>query len=690
MAEKMPDAALEGRESWGSRAAFVLAAIGSAVGLGNIWRFPYEVYSQGGGAFLIPYMVALAVMGVPLLIFEFSLGHLTQQAAPKAYARINRKFEFVGWWPIVLSFIIVTYYAVVLAWCFNYLYYSFLHPVPWAGDAGKFFFSQYLRYDPAKSPELGPPRLPIVISLALVWLAMYFCIFRGVKWVSKVVAWTVPLPWLMLVLLTLRGLTLEGAVRGLEYYLEPNWSLLADPQVWRHAFGQVFFTLSLAYGVMITYASFLHRSSDLNNNALIVALSDLATSIVAGVAVFATLGAMSLKLNVDVAETVQSGVGLAFVTFPKALSELPWTNLFSVIFFFALATLGIDSAFSITEAALASLHDKTGWNRQAILSTMTVVGFLAGIVYTCSVGGIDWLGGVDAFINGPLGIIMVGAAEALVLAWLYDIRHLRYHANERSDWMLGRWWDWAMRIVVPAVLATLFSWNMLDLISRIGAEKDPFLIRADGTWVGPQAAGLAIVTFGFVAAILLALWRREGHAEPAPLASPIPAATQPIGRIAGWIAIILAVAALAIHPVLLRYRSAVLSAIGLEGAGPWQVLAATSLAPALAALLATLIASLAIAHADRHNHLPARSVRWAGIVSTVSLGLLAGSVLYRMPKPEVQRQIAYDGQLSGVAYTVLAVVSLIIIGGLAWCFYRAISAANQREAAEQVGPGEGI
>ena len=274
----------EQRETWGSRGGFILAAVGSAVGLGNIWRFPYEAYNNGGGAFLIPYVLAMVVVGIPLLIMEFSLGHFTQLAAPGAFREVSKKIEFVGWWPILLSFIIVCYYAVVLGWCLNYLIFSFKQAIPWTADAKNFFFSDYLGFN--ETHKLGQIRLPIVLALLGVWVGMYFCIFKGVKWVSKIVLWTVPLPWLMLLVLAIRGLTLEGAVLGLEYYLEPNWSVLKNVEVWRRAFGQVFFSMTVAFGVMITYASFLHRKSDINNNALIVGIADLATSFIAGIAVF--------------------------------------------------------------------------------------------------------------------------------------------------------------------------------------------------------------------------------------------------------------------------------------------------------------------------------------------------------------------------------------------------------------------
>ena len=450
-----------GRENWGSRAGFILAAIGSAVGLGNIWRFPHECYSNGGSAFLIPYIVAMVVIGIPLLIMEFSLGHLTQLAAPNAFKRIGPRWEFVGWWPIVLSFIIVTYYAAVLAWCLSFLINSFSSPLPWAQDSKAFFYNEYLQF--SGSHMLGGIRWPIVLSLAVIWTGMFFCIFKGVRIVSKIVLWTVPIPWLMLVILTIRGLTLEGAVQGLEYYLEPDWTILKQPAIWRAAFGQVFFSMTIAFGVMVTYASFLHRKSDLNNNALIIGLADLATSFIAGIAVFSTMGAMALKTGKpvhDVLEKTES-FGLAFVAFPEALSKLPLPTFFSVIFFIALLLLGIDSAFSITEATLASMIDKTGRKRTTILLLLSAVGFTIGLLFTTR-GGLNWLATIDGFVNeGTWGIMFVGLIECLVLGWAFDIGKLRRHANQNSDWKLGKWWEWSIRLFIPIILLALVGWSLV-------------------------------------------------------------------------------------------------------------------------------------------------------------------------------------------------------------------------------------
>ena len=488
----------EPRERWGSRGGFILAAVGSAVGLGNIWRFPYEAYNNGGGAFLIPYIIAMVVVGIPLLIMEFSLGHFMQLAAPGAFRQISKRCEFIGWWPILLSFIIVCYYSVVLAWCLNYLVFSFKEIVPWGVDAKDFFFSDYLRFN--ETYKLGRIRLPIFLSLLAVWVGMYFCIFRGVKWVSKIVLWTVPLPWLMLLILAIRGLTLEGSIQGLEYYLEPDWSALKNVVVWRRAFGQVFFSMTVAFGVMVTYSSFLHRKSDINNNALIVGIADLATSFIAGIAVFTTMGALALKEGVAVQDVLSGsqGIGLAFVAFPAALSHLPAARFFSVVFFTALILLGIDSAFSITESVLASICDKSGWARKLVLPVMSVVGFGFGIIFITE-GGLSWLGTIDGFVNGTWGILLVGLVECLVVGWFYDIHILRRHANARSDWKIGLWWEWLIKLVIPAILGALFVWSLYDDFT----SQKVFLVNSNGEVAWPNVIGLGLMGLAFVIAVSL-------------------------------------------------------------------------------------------------------------------------------------------------------------------------------------------
>ncbi len=487
----------EKRGTWNTRTAFILAAIGSAVGLGNLWGFPYKLYAYGGGAFLIPYFIAMLVIGIPLLIMEFSIGHWARQSPPGAFAAISQRYKFVGWWLTILAFIIITYYTVILGYCVLFLIQSihgiFSGSLPWAGSteiARNHFFQNTLAY--ADGFKLSGIRWPILGAMLLSWIMIYLCLFKGVKWVSKVVLITVPLPWIMLIILTIRGLTLDGAITGLHFYLEPHWGKLAEVDTWRFAFGQVFFSMSLGFAVMISYASFLPKRSDINNNALIIGLGDLATSFIAGIAVFATLGAMAMVDNAAVEQVVAKGPGLAFVTFPYALSTLPaGQGMFSLIFFVALLTLGIDSAFSIVEACLAGVCDnKPKWPRAIVLPAICIIGFVIGIIFCFGGGGLNILGFVDDLINGPLGILLVALVECLVVGWAHNgnfVTKMRKHANENSDWQLSVIWDIIIKYIAPIFLVVLITWSISeavykhDMINLIGSAV--FIAIPIMTWL---------------------------------------------------------------------------------------------------------------------------------------------------------------------------------------------------------------
>jgi len=685
----MPELLEEQRENWGTRGGFVLAAVGSAVGLGNLWRFPYELYDHGGGAFLIPYIIAVFVIGVPMLILEFSLGHFTQRAAPDAFAHGHSRFEFVGWWSIILGFVIVTFYAVILAYCFSFLWFSVEGilsggELPWAGQglegvekAEKFFFETYLGHIPG--PALGSIRWNIFWPLVVAWLVMYLCIFRGVRLVGKIVWLTVPLPWLMLLILTVRGLTLPGSIKGLAYYLNPVWSELAKTITWRYAFGQAFFSLSLAFGgVMITYASFLHRKSDLNNNAAIIGLADFGTSFVAGLAVFATLGGMVFVTQqaghpVAVENVAKHGPSLAFVAFPYALAQLPYSAWFSFIFFFALVTLGIDSGFSITESVLASVVDKTGWRRSIVLPVMSLIGLGIGIVYITQ-GGLNWLGVIGDFIDGTWGIAFLGLLECMVLGWLWRIDLLRRHANERSDWRLGKWWDYLIRIGIPIILGSLFFWSLFDDLT----QESGFLHGPEGGWNLTKCVGLSVMLLAPIAAVLVSFARGRSEVEGQ---NKCEDHLKIKGRTGGAFAFVLAVASAVLIVILLK-----LAVHGCdEKALLWLLLPP--------AIVAVIVSNYLLDRGDTSTTKVSWFVRWAGLLATIDIsGFIALCLIYSTRQQEIVKSaLPSHEQLSAASYLILSIVFLLIIGGLGWCFCRALSVSSENTAIQhpdEVGGGQ--
>jgi len=358
------------RDRWTGRVPFIFAAIGSAIGLGNVWRFPYITYEYGGGTFLIPYVIGLFVLGIPWMMMEFGMGRFFQRSAPGVFESIGKKWEWLGWWPVWVAFLIVTYYTVIIAWSLHYAISS--ATVAWgigeagAAGAGDYFFGTVLQLSSGPG-VLGAPVWSILGLLALVWVVLFFVMFKGARVIGRVSVWLVIIPWVLLAVLVIRGLTLPGAVDGLNYYLTPDFAVLGQGEVWFAAFSQIAFTLSLGMAGMFAYGSFIAKKADVTNNAFITSFSDAATAFFAGFAVFSTVGFIMQALNIPIGEVSAAGLGLAFVTFPVGVSMLPGANaLIGVLFFLCLFFLGTTSAYFLAYGGVISpLMDKfgiLGWN----------------------------------------------------------------------------------------------------------------------------------------------------------------------------------------------------------------------------------------------------------------------------------------------------------------------------------------
>lgn len=441
------------RAQWKTPMGFLMAAIGSAIGLGSIWRFAYVCYENGGGAYLIPYGVALLTAGIPLMILEYGLGHQMRGSAPMAFAKIRPHWEWLGWWMVIfVMFGIVFYYAVVIAWCVSY--FVFALTLAWGTDPNAFFFQQFLGLTSGPQ-QIGDVRLPILGSLVFVWLANWLIVFfgveRGVERANKIF-----MPLLLILTLILVGWTLllPGAGEGLSRFLQPDFSKLLEPSVWIDAYAQTFFTLSIGFGIMIAYASYLPRKSDINANAVITCVVDTAYSLVAGLAVFGTLGYMAHTTGKPFEEVVQKSIGLAFVAYPQAISLLPaFAKLFGLLFFLTLIVAGIASSISIVEAFTAAVIDKFHYSRKVIVSALSVVGLLGGVVFTTG-AGMHWLDIVDHFLSN-YGLFIACLLQCVVVGWVFKASKLRAYVNDLSKWRVGRWWEWSIRYLVPGVMVML-------------------------------------------------------------------------------------------------------------------------------------------------------------------------------------------------------------------------------------------
>ena len=453
------------REQWGSRAGFVLAAIGSAIGLGNIWRFPYVAYENGGGAFFIPYLVAMLTAGIPFMILEFGVGSRLKGSAPVIFSRLSPRWEWLGWWQILVSFTISIYYVAVVGWSISYFFLAFNQG--WGTDTGAYFFKSYLMLSDSPMDFQGL-RWPIMASVAGAWLICWVVLFKGVKKGIEIASKIfMPVLFILILIITCRSVFLDGAASGLNYLFAPDFSRLMDVKVWMAAYGQIFFSLSIGFAIMLTYSSYLPEDADMANNGFITAFANCGFSILCGVLVFSVLGNMAANQGVGIDKVVSSGVGLAFVTIPKAINSLPGPALFGTLFFLALIFAGLSSMVSICEVSIAALMEKFNINRKKAVTLYCLVGIFSGAIFA-SHSGLLVLDIVDRFINN-FGVLAAGLVEIIFLTWVCDLDAVKAHINQTSDFCVGRLWGFCLKFITPAVLGYMSVKNLIgDLMTPYG------------------------------------------------------------------------------------------------------------------------------------------------------------------------------------------------------------------------------
>lgn len=456
--------------TWDKRSGFLLAAIGSAIGLGNVWRFPYMAYQYDGGAFLIPYLIAMFITGIPLLVLEMGVGKTLRTSAPFALMRLDKRMGWVGWMMLLFGFLVISYYCVVIAWSLFYMGSS-VH-LSWGSDPEGYFFDRVVGVSGGPG-DIGGMALGVMFWLVVVWACIYLIIVKGIERVEKVVVYTVSLPVILLFILAARSLTLPGADVGLQYFLHPQMSALADPEVWLAAFAQIFFTLSLATGVMIAYSSRLKEDSDVVNNAHIVSFMDVGFSFFAGMVVFATLGYMAVTSGEDVTQVVEDGPGLAFIAYPAAISMMPggaWVGaLVGITFFIMLFLLGIDSAFATIEAVALAFKD-AGY-KYAKVVILVVVAALVLSAFFATGGGYHWLWIVDHFIN-EIGLVTVGILECFIIGYLYTTRDFMDAVNATSDFPINDRWVISVKYITPVALIIVLLAKIVET-ARNGFQGYP-------------------------------------------------------------------------------------------------------------------------------------------------------------------------------------------------------------------------
>ena len=498
------------RDTWASRSTFILAAIGSAVGLGNAWRFPGLAAKHGGGTFLLVYLVALFAMGIPLLMMEISIARKFRKGAIESMRGINKKAEFIGWAATSNAFVIVTYYSVVFAWVLLMVFCSgqFADMTGNSEAASQVFFN--VTQTTGLISGISIP-IPVLIALIAAWGLIYFCIRDGASSVGKVVKYTVFLPVLLLLIMAVKGCMMSGAAEGLKRFFIPDLAAFGDASLWIDAVGQVFYSLSIMMAIMFAYGSYLDESSNLAEDCFIIAFSDAAISVLSGIVMFSTMGGVGMLDSMS-----SSGIATAFIIYPQAivnLTSIGWVNaLFGVIFYMMLVTLAIDSAFSIVEGVSASVADKFKLSPKKVTVVICGIAAVISLVYATR-AGLAWLDIVDNWTN-QFNLIVIGIMECIAIGWCFNLDKVlaQINLNSKKFRMPRIWFRVSIKIISPFCLFILLVWNVYSLFIKNGGHYNadyPIWAEIVAGWV---VTGFVFLS-GLIAKVVINHMKKKGFEE---------------------------------------------------------------------------------------------------------------------------------------------------------------------------------
>uniref|UniRef100_A0A8V5GGQ2 Transporter n=1 Tax=Melopsittacus undulatus TaxID=13146 RepID=A0A8V5GGQ2_MELUD len=487
------------RGNWGNQIEFVLTSVGYAVGLGNVWRFPYLCYRNGGGAFMFPYFIMLVFCGIPLFFMELSFGQFASQGCLGVW-RVSPMFKGVGYGMMVVSTYIGIYYNVVICIAFYYFFVSMTRVLPWTYCSNAWntpdcvgvldgnlssraalnlalnatqkrtspseeYWRRYVLDLSDDIGNLGEVRLPLLGCLGVSWVVVFLCLIKGVKSSGKVVYFTATFPYVVLTILFVRGITLEGALTGIMYYLTPQWDKILDAKVWGDAASQIFYSLGCAWGGLITMASYNKFHNNCYRDSIIISITNCATSVYAGFVIFSILGFMANHLGVDVSKVADHGPGLAFVAYPEALTLLPISPLWSILFFFMLILLGLGTQFCLLETLVTAIVDEVGneWiirRKTFVTLGVAVAGFLLGVPLTTQ-AGIYWLLLMDNYA-ASFSLVVISCIMCVAIMYIYG--HRNYFKD--IEMMLGfpppLFFQICWRFISPAIIFFILVFTVIQ------------------------------------------------------------------------------------------------------------------------------------------------------------------------------------------------------------------------------------
>ncbi|XP_014476459.1 PREDICTED: sodium-dependent nutrient amino acid transporter 1-like [Dinoponera quadriceps] len=480
------------RQQWGNDREFLLSCIAMSVGLGNVWRFPFTAYENGGGAFLIPYIIILFIVGKPFYLLEMVLGQFSSRSAVKIWD-LAPAFRGVGVAQFIILLALASYYCSLMALTLFYLVVSFQGELPWSrcrpewgefcvdsapgsnsallvqnvsysSSAELYFYKEVLREKDNIDDGIGAPDWRLTIGLFVSWLTVFIVVIRGVQSSGKAAYFLAIFPYVVLIVLLVRAVLLEGSAAGILYFIIPTWEQLLTSGVWYNAVSQCFFSLTVCFGAVVMFASHNKFNHNLYRDAMIVTTLDTFTSLLAGCTIFAILGNLSHELgNEDIGAVVRGGTGLAFISYPETIAKFDVApQFFSVVFFVMIFVLGIGSEVGLTSAIIAIVRDQFPGVKYWHVAVATCVGeFLIGLIYVTP-GGQFMVTFVDYYVTSFIAFLPA-AFEMIAVAWSYGLDNFLDDIEFMLKRRLSLFWRLCWSIVTPIIIIVIFLYAIIDL-----------------------------------------------------------------------------------------------------------------------------------------------------------------------------------------------------------------------------------
>ncbi|CAB3364110.1 Hypothetical predicted protein [Cloeon dipterum] len=486
---KAPDEEPE-RETWSSNADFLLSIIGFAVDLANVWRFPYLCYRNGGGAFLIPYTLMLIFGAVPLFYMELILGQFNRQG-PVSVWKICPLFKGVGLCAVMVAFFVSFYYNVIIAWALYFFVASTATTLPWLdcnntwntancsqgenrsltldtdSAASQYFHRGVLEMQYSNGlQDIGVPKWQLALCVFVVYSALYLSLFKGVKSSGKVVWITATFPYIVLSILLIRGLSLPGAYMGISYYLSPKLSLLKETRVWVDAAVQIFFSVGAGFGVHLSYASYNNFHNNCFRDCLVTTAVNCFTSFFSGFVIFTYLGFMAEKHSTHISAVATEGPGLVFQVYPEAIATLPGSHIWSMLFFFMLIMLGLDSGMGGMECVITGLMDEfKGFFHGRKYAREIFTLFAVSLSYCVALvnvtpGGIYMFHLFDTYAAG-ISLLCSALFECVAVSWFYGLEKLSKDVEAMLGFRPGLYWRVCWKFISPSFLIGIILFGLL-------------------------------------------------------------------------------------------------------------------------------------------------------------------------------------------------------------------------------------